>query len=93
MTLLHEILRRRERLLTESAAHRGRILGHAVVLARPVSWLDRCVAGARRTLARPGVAAASLAAGVGLLAALGPRRCLAWGAKGWSAWRLWRRIR
>jgi hypothetical protein len=89
---LAEILRRRERLLAESAARRARILGYAVVLARPLSWVDRCVNGARRTLARPGVAAASLAAGVGLLLALGPRRCLAWAAKGWGAWHLWRQL-
>ncbi len=92
MSQLAEILRRRERLLAESAARRGRILGYAVVLARPLCWVDRCVNGARRTLARPVVAGASLAAGMGLLLALGPRRCLAWGAKGWGAWRLWRQF-
>ena len=93
MTRLAEILQRRERLLANSAACRERLLGHGAVLARPLSWFDRLVSGAREALARPGVTPAVLAAGVGLLAALGPRRCLAWGVKGWGAWRLWRQLR
>ena len=32
-------------------------------------------------------------AGLGLAYALGPRRSLAWGAKGLAAWRLWRNLR
>ena len=93
VTRLAEVLRRRERLLADSASHRSRILSHAAVLARPLSWLDRLASGARGAWARPGLAAAVLAAGVGLLAALGPGRCLSWGAKGWGFWRLWRQLR
>ena len=92
MTRLAEILQRRERLLADSAACRGRFVGHAAVLARPLSWLDRFASGARGALARPGVTVAVLGVGMGLLAALGPRRCLAWGVKGWGAWRLWRQL-
>jgi hypothetical protein len=90
---LAEILQRRERLLANSAACRERLLGHGAVLARPLSWFDRLASGAREALARPGVTVAVLGVGMGLLAAIGPRRCLAWGVKGFGVWRLWRQLR
>ena len=93
MTRLAEILQRRERLLANSAACRERLLGHGAVLARPLSWFDRLASGAREALARPGVTVAVLGVGMGLLAAIGPRRCLAWGVKGFGVWRLWRQLR
>lgn len=90
---LDEILRRRARLQARSAALRGQAVNQAAVLAQPLRWLARVESGARQALARPAVTGATLAAVLGLAAALGPRRALAWGAKGWAAWRLWRNLR
>lgn len=89
---LQDILRRRARLQAQSAALRGRVAEQAAVWRRPLSWLARAQAGARQLMARPAVTATALATGLGLLVALGPRRALAWGAKGWAAWRLWRSL-
>ena len=48
---------------------------------------------ARRTLAEAGRHPLLVAAGVALLAALWPRRALAWLGRGWSLWRLYRGAR
>ena len=90
---LDDLLRRRARLQAASAGLRGQVAGHAAVLLRPLCWLDRARAGLRQTLARPVVGALLAAAGLGFVVAIGPRRSLAWATQGWTAWRMWRRMR
>lgn len=90
---LADIRRRRAQLQAASAHLRGQAAGHAAELARPLALLSRVESAARQLMARPVVAAAVAAAMAGLAYTLGPRRSLAWVAKGWTAWRLWRRLR
>lgn len=93
MSRLDDLLRQRARLLAASAGLRGQVAGHAAVLLRPLSWVDRAQAGLRQALARPAVSALLAVAGLGFVIAIGPRRALAWGSQGWAAWRMWRRLR
>ena len=90
----------RERLLT-LAGNRARLAARAQVerdrLAALLAPVD-AAASAAQTLVRAGRRVAGEArrhplpvvAGVALLVALRPRRALAWLARGWSLWRLYR---
>ena len=88
-----DLLCQRARLQAASARLRGQAAGHAAVLLRPLSWVDRAQAGLHQALARPAVSALLAVAGLGFVIAIGPRRSLTWGGKGWAAWRMWRRLR
>lgn len=89
---LDDILRDRRRLQSRGRVLRARFAGHAHQLQRPLAWVDRVQAGVRQVMARPAWTAGLAATALGALALLGPRRALAWGAKGWAAWRLWRNL-
>ncbi len=71
---------------------RARFTGHALELQRPLALVDRVQSGVRRVIARPAWTAGLAVTALGALVVLGPRRALAWGAKGWAAWRLWRNL-
>ncbi len=89
---LQEIQRDRRRLQARSRIARARLTGHALAVQRPLALADKVYGGVRQALARPAWSVGMASAVVGLVAMLGPRRALAWGAKGWTAWRLWRRL-
>ncbi len=89
---LDDILRERRRLQARGRELRARFTAHALELQRPLALVDRVQSGVRRVMARPAWSAGLAVTALGALLVLGPRRALAWGAKGWAAWRLWRNL-
>ncbi len=86
---LDALRRRRAILLARSGVLRHRLGAQALVLHQPLVLAERAQGALRWAREHPlGVAAA---AAVGLV--LRPRRTLAWSARLWAGWRLWRRVR
>lgn len=84
---MQALAERRQRLLLRSAQLRVALAYEARALHAPLAAADRALAGWRWLRARP-VALLGLTLAV---AALRPRRALAWGARLWPAWTLARR--
>lgn len=75
-------------ILQRSAALRGQLVSDAVVLKSPLALADRVRYGWSWLAAHP----QWLAAGVAVLALTRPRRAVWLAARGWTLWRLWRRL-
>lgn len=82
-----ELANRKQQLLIRSAELRITFSHEARVLQAPLAVADQAVAGLQWLRAHPAWPLGALA----LLAALRPRRALAWGTRLWWGWRLVRR--
>jgi len=80
--------RRREQLLTRSAALRVRLRYEAAALAAPLALADQGVQAVRWLRVHPEWPLAAL----GVWVLLGPRRALRWAMRGWWLWRGTRRL-
>ncbi len=78
---------RRELLLTRSRALRQQLARESEVLEAPLALVDQARQGLRWLRQHPEWPIGGLV----LLALLRPRRVWRWAARGWWAWRLWRR--
>jgi len=83
-------LRERRAQLRERAARERAALDHWVARAEVLEgWADQGAAALQWLGRRP----LWIAAGMGLLLALRPRRALGWLSKGFTLWQLWRQAR
>jgi hypothetical protein len=84
------LAQRRARLAVQAQSERA-VLLHAIEPADAAAVaLAGLLATARRAADEARRRPALVLAAVALLVALRPRRALAWAARGWSAWRLYR---
>jgi len=86
MNRLDALLRRRARLVAKSAEQRDALARGFEALERPFALADRALAAVRYLRAHPGL----VLAGVLIVAALRPRRALAWTTRAYAARRAYR---
>lgn len=89
-TRLVQLAERRARLLERAGAERESLAAMVARTDAAAGFASGTLAAGRRMLDELRRRPLLVAASVGLLIALRPRRALAWALKGWSAWRLYR---
>lgn len=86
---LIELAERRERLVAKAALQRDELARRAAPWKGVLAVADRGVEAVRYLRRHPGLVAGA----VGLFVALRPARAFSWLRRGWSAWRMWRKLR
>ncbi len=87
---LLQLAERRARLHEKARSEREALAAMMARTDAAAEFVSSALAAGRRMLDELRRRPLLVAASVGILVALRPRRALAWALKGWSAWRLYR---